>query len=378
MRAIVNGKIVLGDEIIEGKALLFDDKIAGISPDAGDCERIDARGGYVAPGLIDIHIHGYCGTDVCDNDIGALRRMARGLAQGGITAFLPTTMTETYDLLERVFDDVRAMMASPAREEARALGVNAEGPYLTDEKRGAHDRRFLRLPDAEFLIKHSDLIRLTTIAPELENAFDCIRAVKEHGIRIAIGHTTADFALTQHAVDAGATQATHIFNAMPTLGHRAPGAAGELIWDDRVYCELICDGYHVHPAWYSMLKKIKDDKLVLITDCTRAGGMGDGEYDYGGRIMRVKDGKCTLPDGTIAGSVLQLNQAVANMMEKGGATVCEAVRMAAESPARAIGVFDRKGSLEVGKDADIAIFDSDFAAMHTIIGGETAFERRLE
>ena len=338
--------------------------------------RRSTRGGcYVAPGLIDVHIHGYLGADASDGDLAGLRRMAKGLAENGVTSFLPTTMTVDYPQLERAFDTVREFMKTPLPGEARALGVNAEGPYLSKEKRGAHDPNRLRLPDAEFLKKHADLIRLTTIAPDLDGAIDCVKAATLCGVRVAVGHTTANFDLARRAVDAGATQATHTFNAMPTLGHRDPGTAGEVLWDDRVYCELIADGFHVHPAWFKILRVLKGDHLVLITDCTRAGGLSDGDYDLGGLTMHVEGIKCLLPDGTIAGSVLRLNAAVRNMIEKGAAGVCEALRMASEYPAHAIGFAGSKGALEPGKDADIAIFDTDLNAQVTIIAGQTAFVR---
>lgn len=375
MYAIKNGKIITPEGIVTGKKLVFGKKIIGITTETTDCKVIDARGDFVSPGFVDVHVHGYDGADASDGDIDGLRKMARGIAQNGVTSFLPTTMTLPYDVLERAFDTVRAFMKSSAAGEAEALGVNAEGPYLSPTKRGAHDPAHLRLPDADFLLKHADVVKLTTIAPELDGAIDCIEKVTRAGIRVAIGHTTADFECAKRGVDAGATQATHTFNAMPTLGHRAPGAAGEVLWDERVFCELIADGFHINPALFSILRKTKGNHLVLITDCTRAGGLADGEYDLGGQTMRVNGIRCLLPNGTIAGSVLRLNRAVKNMIEQGGASVCDAVRMASANPACAIGVYGSKGSIEPGKDADIVIFNPDFEAVHTIIAGATAFAR---
>ena len=375
MRAIINGKIVLSDGIIEGKALLFEDKIIGISDTWDGCEIIDARGGYVTPGLIDVHIHGYLNTDVSDGDIAGLTRMARGLAKNGVTSFFPTTMTVSYEDLENAFAAIREYMKNPAEDGAAALGINAEGPFLSPAKRGAHDINLLRAPDAGFLLNHKDVVRIATIAPDLPGAMECIKTLTTGGIRVAAGHTTADFDTTRQAIDAGATQATHTFNAMPALNHREPGATGAFLWDDRVYCELIADTFHVHPAFFRLLARMKGDHLLLITDCTRAGGMGDGEYDLGGQMMRVDGIKCLLPDGTIAGSILRLNQAVKNMIDHGRVPVWHAVNMAAGNPANAMGIADQKGSLEPGKDADIAVFDADFEPIMTIISGRCVHER---
>ena len=375
MRAIINGRIVDSDGIISGKALIFDGKIQAISDSWDGCDVIDAGGGYVTPGLIDVHAHGYLGADASDGDLPGLMRMAEGMARNGVTAFLPTTMTVSYEQLEAAFGVVRSYMAAPSEHGAAALGVNAEGPFLSPAKRGAHDIAMLRAPDAQFLLKHADVVRLATIAPDLPGAMECISALVEGGIRVSAGHTTADFETAVRSIDAGATQATHTFNAMPALNHREPGATGAFLWDDRVYCELIADGFHVHPAFFKLLRRMKGDHLVLITDCTRAGGMGDGEYDLGGQLMRVEGIRCLLPDGTIAGSILRLNMAVKNMIRLGGASVWEAVNMASANPAAALGISHKKGALRSGMDADIAIFDDDFEPRATLIGGRTAYER---
>ena len=376
MQAIVNGKIVTPTGVVENKALLYEQTVVGIENvvPAG-CEVVDAQGGYVTPGLIDVHTHGYLGADASDGEVSGLQIMAEGMAKNGVTGFYPTTMTLGYDRLERAFDSVRAYQAAPSPAGAIALGVNAEGPYLSPDKRGAHDPKHLRLPEPEFFLKNKDVVRITTIAPDLPGAMETIRALTENGVRVSAGHTTADYDTTLQALDAGATQATHTFNAMPALNHRKPGATGAFLTDSRVYCELIADGFHVHPALFRMLRQLKGEKLILITDCTRAGGMGDGDYDLGGQMMHVEGIHCLLPDGTIAGSILRLNLAVKNMIEMGGASVVEAVNMASRNPARAFGLDARKGSLERGKDADIAIFDGDFNAMRTIIGGRTAYCR---
>ena len=374
MRAIINGKIVLKDRIIENKALLFDGKIIGIADNAEGCEIIDAKGGYVTPGLIDVHTHGYLGYDCSDGEMAGLVRMAEGIAKNGVTSFLATTMTMPYEDLERAFEVTREYMNNPSEKGAIVVGINAEGPYLSEAKRGAHKKEYLMAPDADFLIKYADIISITTIAPELDGALDTINKLTENGIRVSVGHTTANFELAEKAIDNGATQATHTFNAMPAIGHRDPGATGALIWDDRVYCELITDTFHVNKAFFKILRRVKGDKLVIITDALRAAGLSDGEYISGGLHVTVKGIQCLLDNGTIAGSMLTLNLGVKNMIDYGEADVWEAVAMATCNPAAAIGISDRKGSLEAGMDADIAIFDADFNTKATIIGGRTVFE----
>ncbi|MBQ4089617.1 MAG: N-acetylglucosamine-6-phosphate deacetylase [Clostridia bacterium] len=373
MRAIMNGKIVLKDSIVENKALLFDEKIVGISDSAEGCELIDAKGGYVTPGLIDIHTHGYLGYDCSDGELAGLTRMAEGIAKNGVTSFLATTMTMPYEELEKAFEISREYMKAPSAKGAHVVGVNAEGPFLSEGKRGAHMKEYLKAPDPDFLLKYKDIIRVTTIAPDIDGAMDAIKKLTENGIRVSAGHTVADFNTTIKAIDMGASIATHTFNAMPALGHREPGATGAFLWDDRVYCELIADTFHVHTAFYKILKRIKGDKLVIITDCLRSGGMPDGEYISGGLKVRVEGIRCLLENGTIAGSMLHLNKGVKNMIDFGGAEVWEAVAMASLNAANAIGVADAKGSIEIGKDADIAIFDAEFDTMQTIIGGKTVY-----
>ena len=373
MRAIINGKIVLKDKVVEGKVLIFDEKIVGIADSAENCEIIDAKGGYVTPGLIDIHTHGYLGYDCSDGETEGLTRMAEGIAKNGVTGFLATTMTMPYDELDRAFDITRSYMQAPSLKGARVLGINAEGPFLSEAKRGAHQKEYLRLPDADFLLKHKDVIRVTTIAPDVEGAMECIKKLTDNGIRVSAGHTTADFDTTEKAIDMGATIATHTFNAMPALGHREPGATGAFLWDDRVYCELITDTFHVHKAFFKLLSRLKGDKLVMITDCLRSGGMPDGEYMSGGQKMRVEGIRCLLENGTIAGSMLRLNKGIKNMVDHGCVEVWDAVAMATSNPASAIGFSDTKGEIKIGMDADIAIFDADFETKYTIINGEIAY-----
>ncbi len=372
MKAIINGRIVTPTGTLEGKALLFDEKIRGIvSPaEIGDAEVIDAEGKYVVPGLIDMHIHGYQGADASDGDAEAVVRMAEGLAKNGVTAWLPTTMTISYEALYKAFDSIRVAMKNNPNG-AVILGVNSEGPFICESKKGAQNGAHIRPCDVAFLKEHSDVIRVFTVAPEEPGNMQAIREVAaETNILISIGHSSAKYPTAVESIEAGVRHATHLFNAMTALAHRDPGIVGAVLSDERVSAELICDTFHVNPALFSLLNKIKGDKLVMITDCLRAGGLEDGEYDLGGQTVVLKDNLCRLLDGTIAGSVLTLNKGVYNMLKNTTLPVHTCVKMASLNPACALGVDKTKGSIEVGKDADLFLADDEFNTYGTFIGGK--------
>ena len=372
MKAIINGRIVTPTGTLEGKALLFDEKIRGIvSPaEIGDAEVIDAEGKYVVPGLIDMHIHGYQGADASDGDAEAVVRMAEGLARNGVTAWLPTTMTISYEALYKAFDSIRVAMKNNPNG-AVILGVNSEGPFICESKKGAQNGAHIRPCDVAFLKEHSDIIRVFTVAPEEPGNMQAIREVAaETNILISIGHSSAKYPTAVESIEAGVRHATHLFNAMTALAHRDPGIVGAVLSDERVSAELICDTFHVNPALFALLSKIKGDKLVMITDCLRAGGLEDGEYDLGGQTVVLKDNLCRLLDGTIAGSVLTLNKGILNMLNNTTLPVHTCVKMASLNPACALGVDKTKGSIEVGKDADLFLADDEFNTYGTFIGGK--------
>lgn len=379
MQAIVNGKIVLKDRLAEGSALLFDDKIRGVVPAAElpvDAERIDAAGGYVIPGLIDMHIHGYLGEDASDGSFDGVRTMAEGVAKNGVTGFLPTTMTVSYDELRVAFAQIRRAMDESTRDSwqgAQILGVNAEGPFINPAKKGAQAGEHIRTGDPDFLKEYLDIIRVFTIAPEMAGNMDCIREMAGKTL-ISMGHTAATYDQAAAAIEAGVRHVTHLFNAQTPLMHRDPGVVGAALTDDRVSCELIADTFHVNRHIFPLVARAKGDKLVLITDCTRAGGLADGEYTLGGQPIFVKGIECRLANGTIAGSVLKLNEAVRNLLKNTNLPVWAAVNAASLNPARRIGVDDRKGSLENGKDADIVICDENFGVRRTLLGGRTIYQ----
>ena len=361
MKALVNGRILLPDREMAEQALLFDERIIAVTPVSEipvEAETIDARGRFISPGFVDVHIHGYLGADASDGDPDGLRTLARGMLENGVTSFLPTTMTVPWPDLVRALESIRSLEAescSPAFPGAEILGCHAEGPFINPRRKGAQAEEAILPPDAEKIFPFSDLVRLITIAPEMPGALDCIR-VLSRVMAVSIGHTDADYDTVLSAVSAGANHFTHLFNAMTGLNHRSPGVVGAALTGSG-WCELIADTFHVHPAIFPLLRIAAGDRLVLITDCTRAGGMGDGQYELGGQPIFVNGIACRLADGTIAGSVLRMNDAVRNYRDHTGAPFCEAVACASAHPAASIGLDHRKGSLLPGRDADILLLD---------------------
>lgn len=378
MKYIINGSIILNDKIINDCALAFEDKILGIIPldqIEENAEVIDANKGYIAPGLVDIHIHGYLGEDTSDGNADGIKKMANGIMKNGVTSWCPTTMTVSTEEINTALNTVRSLKEeSRDWDGAEILGVNLEGPFINPKKKGAQSEAHIKPLDAQFVIDNSDIISLATVAPEMEGGCEGIKEIRKNcDVKISIGHTDATFEETLAGIEAGATHITHLFNAQTPLHHRNPGVVGAALLKD-VYTELICDTFHVHKGLFELIAKTKGDKLVLITDCTRAGGMPDGEYTLGGQKIFVNGIECLLEDGTIAGSVLKLNNAVKNFFDNADIPLWDAVAAASLNPAKAIGVDDRKGSLEKGKDADIIITDRDFNIQKTIIGGKVKYE----
>ena len=382
MFAIKNGKLILEDSIVSGKAVLYTDKIVGIVDEndiPADATVIDAEGGYIAPGLIELHIHGYLGKDVCDASEESIRIISKGLLENGVTGYLPTTMTVDMQVITGAIQSVRALMAesrTPEFDGTQILGVHAEGPFISESKKGAQDPRYILKPDADFVKANADVIRVITLAPEEDDAdFSQIKRITtETDVVVSMGHTSADYDTAVAGVKAGVRHATHLFNAMTPLTHRGPGVVGAALNCDEVSTELIVDTHHVNAALFDTVYKLKGRKLVAITDCLPAGGLPEGEYTLGGAKIIYKNDLCRLEDGTIAGSVLKLNKGVWNVYNNSKIPLHECVNCASLNPATTLGIQDKKGSLEAGKDADIVILDNEFNVRKTIIGGKVKYE----
>lgn len=379
MKAITNGTIILKDGVLENHALLCSDVILGIVPAGSvpeDAYVIDAKGGYISPGLIDLHIHGYLGKDVCDGEAESIRTISKGIAANGVTGFLPTTMTEDMSVIKKSLQVLRDLKEeSKSWQGSEILGAHAEGPFISEAKKGAQDAKYILKPDAEFVKEYSDIIKIITLAPECDSDdFSQIRKMAEEtDVVISMGHTSADYETAIAATKNGVKHATHLFNAMTPLSHRAPGVVTAALCSD-VSCELIGDTFHVSAAFYDMLWKLKGRKLCIITDCLPAGGLPYGEYTLGGQKIIYRDIVCRLEDGTVAGSVLPLNKGVRNLYANSEIPLWECVNCASLNPATAIGVEKKKGSLEVGKDADIIIIDKNFDVQKTIMKGRIQYE----
>ena len=382
MIAIKNGKVILEDEIVLGKAVLFTDKIEGIVDESeipAGAEIIDAEGGYVSPGFIELHIHGYLSKDVCDASEESLRIISKGLLGNGVTGYLPTTMTVDMSVIKGALEACRALMPETRTHEfdgSEILGVHAEGPFISESKKGAQDPKYILKPDADFVKEYADVIRVITLAPEEDDAdFSAIKRITtETGVVVSMGHTSADYDTAVAGVKAGVRHATHLFNAMTPLTHRGPGVVGAALNSDEVSTELIVDTHHVNAALFDTVYKLKGRKLCLITDCLPAGGLPEGEYTLGGAKIIYKNDLCRLEDGTIAGSVLKLNKGVWNVYTNSKIPLHECVNCASLNPATTLGIQDKKGSIKAGKDADLVILDNEFNVRKTIIGGKIKYE----
>lgn len=378
MKAIVNAAIIMNNNIHKGYTVLFDEKIRMVKEAAeveteGLEEVIDAQGRYLSAGFIDLHIHGCFGDDTMDDDDSSLRNISGSLTATGVTSFLPTTMTMRQSAISQTIGRIRSLMG---REPgALILGCHLEGPFISEEYKGAQDSTYIRRPDFDIIKEFLDVIRIITLAPEEEGSGEFIEKCTRMGIVISIGHTGASYKQAMEAISKGATHITHTFNGMPPLHHREPGVVGAAM-DSSVSCELIADNIHVDPAVQRILLKVKGvDGIVLVTDAMRACLLEEGEYDLGGQRVLVKGEAARLASGNLAGSVLTINKALKNFRANTGVSITEAVRTVTENPAEILGVWDRKGSIGEGKDADMVLFDEDFTIFGTFIGGKKVYER---
>ena len=348
--------------------------------DGDGVDSIDARGLTLAPGFIDLHVHGAVGHEVMDANADGLRAMARFYARHGVTAFLPTTWTATGEAILNALQVVRDCLG-PVEGGATILGAHIEGPYLNASKCGAQDPALIRQakPDDALPILDTGLVRLLALAPEIAENGWLIDACVQRGITVSAAHTAATYADMVAAVARGLRQTTHTFNAMTPLGHREPGVVGAALALPELMCELIADGIHVHPAAMRVLVQAKGvDRVILISDAIRGAGLPDGEYPIDTRVVHVRDGAVRLPDGTLAGSTLTMDRALGNLLAATGLPLSVAWPMSSLNAARAIGMSARKGSLEAGKDADLVLLEPDATVRLTVAEGKIVFAGGLE
>lgn len=355
-----NARILGESGFFTGGFSVQEGKFSELLPGVKQGDSVNLNGQTLLPGLVDIHIHGSAGEDYSDGDSSGLEKMAHYLASHGVTSFVPTSMTLPYKmLLDALQSAVQLRERNPAFC-ARVLGVRMEGPFLSESKKGSQNAAYLRMPDYAAFQKlwHScgGLIRIVDTAPELPGATTFIRRAKER-CTISVAHTAAVYEEAAEAFDAGASHLTHLYNAMPPLLHRSPGPIAATSERENVTTEVICDGYHVHPAAIRAAFRLFPGRVCLISDALRCGGMPEGEYDLSGQRVFLRDGAARLKDGTLAGSAVNLFDCVKNAV-RFGISPEEAVRSASLLPAKVIGQSETVGSIVPGKFADFLVCDS--------------------
>ena len=360
------------DGFVFGSFSVENGRFASVAP--GECAQdgVDLAGAYVIPGLIDVHNHGNSGEDFSDGDYEGLKKMAAFLAKNGITSFAPASMTLPYDVLAKAFACGARLKEEAPKGCSRLIGINMEGPFFSEKKKGAQNAAYLRDPDFEAFRKLYDgcggLVRIVDLAPERPGAVEFTKKAKEL-CTVSVAHTDATYEEAKAVFDAGATHVTHLYNAMPPIHHRKPGVIGAASETEGVVAELICDGLHVHPSSIRMAFKLFPGRICLISDALRCAGMPDGVYPFGGQELTLKNGEARMPDGALAGSTATLYQCMRNVVAY-GIPKEEAVRAATIVPAREVGREADVGSIEAGKRADFIVCDADLQRRAVYMEGE--------
>lgn len=362
-----------------GSLQLAPNRIQQIGPDPRSTSgpSLDGSGCLLLPGFIDLHIHGSAGSDTMDATPAALHSISRFVARHGVTAFTPTTMTAPHAPTLAAVQNVAAAAAVPM-PGAAILGVHLEGPYISPRYPGAQAKENIRPANSEELAEllAAGPVRAITLAPEEPGADALIQQALAAGVRVIIGHSAATYAQAIAAFDQGVSQATHTFNAMTGLHHRTPGVVGAVLTDPRIYAQLIADTIHVHPAAMDVLARCKGpERLLLITDAIRATGLGEGESELGGQVVTVRDGRCVLADGTLAGSILTMDAAMRHLLAATGWPLERAWPVTSRTPAAALGIDDEYGSIAPGYRADLTLLDEGLEIVATIVGGRLVYLR---
>lgn len=355
-----------------------DGKIAQIAQqiDADHVQIIDGTGKFLFPGYIDMHIHGSAQMDTMDASIEGLHIMAKSLAKEGIIGFLATTMTQSYQNIERALENIAQFTSNP--DEAELLGIHIEGPFISKKRVGAQPLEHVVPPDFAVFTKWQNVsahkIKQITMAPEEPNGFEVVQAIAESGVVVSIGHSDATFEQMKEAVRHGATQGTHLYNQMRPFHHRDPGVVGGVLLLDEMKAEIIVDFIHMHKDAVNMAYRLKGaDGIILITDAMRAKGMPYGDYDLGGQMVHVSESGAHLSNGALAGSVLKMDQAVRNMQLITNCTLEELVKMSSYNAAKQLKLTN-KGQIEQGFDADVVILDEQLMLQQTIKAGKVIYE----
>lgn len=345
-------------EIVIYKDRFTDFKLNRVRFQPEDKRTVDATGLYAIPGLIDIHFHGCMGDDFCDAKEDTIENIAKYEARSGITSICPATMTIATDELRRIMKKAGEYKSEAG---AKLVGINMEGPFISREKKGAQSEKYILNCDKKLFDElnslSGNLIKLVDIAPEKEGAMEFISALKDKVV-VSVAHTMADYDTCIKAFEEGASHVTHLYNAMPGFTHRAPGVIGAAIDNDNVCVELICDGVHIHPAVVrATFKMFGRERVILISDSMRACGLSDGEYTLGGQKVFVNGRKAVLEDGTIAGSVTNLFECMKGAVQDMHIRLEDAIAASTVNPAKQIGIYDKVGSIESGKYADLVLMD---------------------
>lgn len=364
---IKGGKVFQEDGSFLEQALYINDHRLVDKAEYQDDEKvIDAEGLLVLPGLVDIHSHGAAGEDFSDGNPEGLKKILQYEKRCGITSYCPTSMTFPKERLRQIFASIKG---AQTEEEAKVVGINMEGPFLDPAKKGAHVEEWIAAPDAAFVRELNQdvdgLVRLVTLAPNMDGAEEFIKEMHEE-VCISLGHTAADYDCASRAMKLGAHHVTHLYNAMQPFGHRAPGLIGAAMDDPECMVEMICDGYHIHPsAIRAAFRLFGPERVILISDSMRAAGMENGTYELGGQEVTVKDRKAVLKDGTLAGSATNLYGCMCKAIEF-GIPLEQAIMAATANPARSIGIFDRVGSIRIGKQADLLLVSENLELKRVI------------